>query len=323
MHRKVMSNENSHQECVIHIYQRSHGGFILFYTATDFLVFFSIVCTVARKYGITVLGICPMYDHVHILIAYTDRRRLSAFVQEYSSIYAKSLNENLHTNGQVFKKAFGRAYKSGYKKIRTACSYVYNNPVEKGLCKRAENYRWTFLAFAISDTPFSTPIAARQQSRKMYRATQFVKYHRGNDHHLKHKWLTPIMRTLSKEEQNQLADFIISRYNAIDYSKLLSYYGDYKITCLAFASNQGSEYDIREEQTKDLHTAYNEIASELVKNEGFKDVKDSVRLTIEKRLKLIYRLYFRTSASMRQVEKYLRFRPCNQADFAKEEYSIA
>ena len=67
------------------------------------------------------------------------------FVKEYSALYAKDFNKTIAASGQVFK-TFGCAAKKGDKSIRTACSYLYNNPGEKELCEKAEEYRWTFLA---------------------------------------------------------------------------------------------------------------------------------------------------------------------------------
>ena len=51
-----------------HIYQRTYDGYLIFYSVRDFLVFFTLLCTTARKYKITVLGLCLMYDHIHVLV---------------------------------------------------------------------------------------------------------------------------------------------------------------------------------------------------------------------------------------------------------------
>ena len=54
--------------------------------------------------------------------------------------------------------------------------------------------------------------------------------------------LERLFRDLENREKNQLTDYIISKYNCIDYDRLISFYGSYDKMCLAFASNQGSEY---------------------------------------------------------------------------------
>jgi REP element-mobilizing transposase RayT len=53
---------------IIHCYQRSAGGGLLFYSYSDYLVWFSIVCLAARRHRITLLAVCPMPDHIHLLV---------------------------------------------------------------------------------------------------------------------------------------------------------------------------------------------------------------------------------------------------------------
>ncbi len=59
MKRKVIEGE------VHHIYQKSRGGVVIFYSLRDYLVYFTIYCTLADKMDVTVLALCPMPDHLH------------------------------------------------------------------------------------------------------------------------------------------------------------------------------------------------------------------------------------------------------------------
>ena len=43
---------------ILHIYQNTPNGELLFYTLSDFLAFFTLVCTTARRFGIRIIGIC-------------------------------------------------------------------------------------------------------------------------------------------------------------------------------------------------------------------------------------------------------------------------
>ncbi|MBR0222649.1 MAG: transposase, partial [Bacteroidales bacterium] len=112
-----------------HIYQRTYDGYLIFYSVRDFLVFFTLFCTIARKYHIRVLGICLMYDHIHVLVAAPSKKDLSAFVQEYTCRFARQRNVQYQRKGSFFQRRFGSAPKSGEKKARTAIAYLYNNPV--------------------------------------------------------------------------------------------------------------------------------------------------------------------------------------------------
>ena len=49
---KDMEGRNAIQSTAVHIYSRAENGYLLFYTITDFLVFFTIASVTARKRGI-------------------------------------------------------------------------------------------------------------------------------------------------------------------------------------------------------------------------------------------------------------------------------
>ena len=295
------------QRSVLHIYQRSVSGFLLFYTVTDFLVFFTVFCVTARRHRVRILGVCPMFDHVHILVEGAARKEATRFVQACFSSYAKELNQSLGTSGAIFRRDFGCAVKTGDKAIRTACSYLYNNPGEKNLCKRAEDYRWTFMAYAVSRNPFSEPLKLSRATLKLRKILKMADYLCSRDHYLRHVWLEKWFRDLSPGECQQLTDYIISSYNCIDYNKLLHYYGDsYEMMSLAFASNQGSEYDIKEDTVRESHRPYLEIPSRIRSLYGESDIKKLLRLDENAKRDIFTALIPHVHATKRQLAKYLR-----------------
>lgn len=274
---------------VVHIYQKTKEGYLLFYTVSDFLVFFTVFCREARRWNIRVIGVCPMFDHLHVLVECEDKVRLCRFVQAYTRQYAEEFNLSIGASGSVFEEQFGRAEREGLKEVRSACSYLYNNPGEKKLCRRAEEYRWTFLAFAVSRNPFSEPIVLSKSGFKLRKALKLVDYLRRHDKVLRYR-----------------CDYIISTYNCIDFERLISFYGSYEQTCLAFASNQGKEFGLKEEFTPGNHKAYLQISQFLVRKLEIKDVKDVFKLPADKIKKLARLCYQMTESSKRQIEKYFR-----------------
>lgn len=292
---------------VIHIYQRTRNGYLLFYTASDFLVFFTVFCREARRFAIRVLGVCPMYDHLHVLAECRDPIRLSQFVREYTKSYAREFNFSLGTGGNVFESPFGRAERSGLKEVRSACSYLYNNPGEKALCKRAEDYRWTFLAYAVSRNPFSEPIILPAASAKLRRALKTVDYYRRYDKPLRYRWLQTMFDGLDLREKQQLTDYIIVSYNCIDYKMLLSFYeGSYERACLAFASNQGKEFGIKEEFVPGNHKVYIQIKHAVRQYFGISKIKDIFSLPQNERDTMAKFCLKMTGASKRQIVKFFR-----------------
>ena len=55
-----------------HIFQRARSGFVVFYSVKDSLVFFTIFSLTAAKHRIRVLGLCLMYNHIHVLVEADD-----------------------------------------------------------------------------------------------------------------------------------------------------------------------------------------------------------------------------------------------------------
>lgn len=300
--------ERKNNSAVMHIYQRSVGKFIIFYTVSDFLVYFTLVCVASRKHKVRVLALSPMFDHIHQMIEINEESDLPSFERDVLGGYSKAFNKSIDSSGSIFERRFGRAVKTGAKKIRTTASYVVNNPGEKGLCKRAEQYRWTFLSYAVSAHPFSEKIDLSKASRPLRRALKEVDYCRSEDKVLNYKQLERWFEPLAKKEKNQLTDYIISKYNCIDYDRLISFYGSYEKMCLAFASNQGSEFDINEEFEKGGHMVYYRISAALVKLHSFPNVKDVLKLSVSQRVELMNELLYETDAEQWQLMKYLHLK---------------
>ena len=231
---------------VLHVYQNTVGGAMLFYSPIDYLVFYSIFSVCVRQYGVTILGLCLMVDHIHVLFAETDLSRIRRFMQSCISRYSRAFNNSLGKKGPVFNEGFGRAVKKGTKKCRTAIAYLYNNPVEKKLSSRVEEYRWNFLSFAVTDHPYSEKIR-RKHARKVFRrALSEVDFFREANRPLNEASLKRMTRSLTPGEREQLYDYIINKYSAIDYKAVIAFFGDYDKMILTLNANTGSEYDIQE-----------------------------------------------------------------------------
>ena len=133
-------------ECM-HVYQRAVKGFNIFYDQEDYLVFYTIFATVARQYNVTVMELCIMIDHIHILLSSMSLDVISRFVMHYTSMFVREYNSDVGRKGPLFHKSFGSAPKRGSKSIRSTIVYIGNNPVEKNLCTSPELYFWNFLEF--------------------------------------------------------------------------------------------------------------------------------------------------------------------------------
>lgn len=287
---------------IVHVYQRAVHGYNLFYTVEDRIVFLTMLYHFSRKWNVKILGVCLMVDHVHILLIPESKSAMSSFVNSYSSMYAKIFNASCGCSGQLFAKSFGSAPKFGDKKIRTAIAYLFNNPVEKTMCTRAEDYRWNLLAYAKLRHPFSAPVCKKSKWLS-YAMKEVAKYFE-NEIYLTYSTLRRIMQRLSTIEVEQLIDYILSLYNPIDYDTLTSYYGTYETMLIAINSNTGSEYDIKEEYNSYSDIVYYNVIDFMSRSMKL-DAKKVLAYTHEEKTKVANAIKLRVNITNRQLCKLL------------------
>lgn len=287
-----------------HIYQRTVKRFNIFYDLEDYLVYFTIFAIAARQYNVTVSGLCLMFDHIHMLIKADTRVIMSEFVRQVTSMFAREQNNDVGRKGPLFQARFGSAIKKGAKMIRTAIAYLFNNPVERMLCNRVEEYRWNFLAYAVSDHPFSNPINDKA-SRKLKRALKEVDTAESLDRHLRYSQLKRLLGSLGHNEKMQLVDYIISIYNPIDYDQSIQHYGTYETMLTAINSNTGSEYDIKEDRYKFSDIEYIHMSDILRNEEGISELRKITGLDIDEKMRLFKVLRQRVTCSNLPICKFL------------------
>lgn len=302
MRRKFIKNE------VNHVYQRTTSGFNIFYEVEDYLVYYTIFSVMSVRYGVNVYGLCLMIDHLHSLISSANSFALSKFMSNVTIQFVKEYNKYHLRTGSLFSETFGSAPKVGLKLLRTAIAYLFNNPVERFLCKRAQDYRWNFLAYAKSDHPFSDPIVLKTASRQLRRVLKEVDGTAARNKHLTYAQLQRLFAALDNKERNQLIDYIIVRYNVIRYDVLTaSCYDGYDNMLLAINSNAGSEYEIHELKFGTSDAEYKELYK-YVHKAGYKDAGMVVSLPIDTKLTLMLDMLNKTTVPKMQICKFLHLR---------------
>lgn len=303
-----MKTKNFEPGVPVHSYEKGSEGEVLFYCLRDRLVYFTIFCVEAVRYGIIVLAQCLMFNHTHSLTKAQSYKIHHRFHQSVESQYAKAFNEVSSRNGRVFKKPFGWAMKRSDAKVKDCLAYHANNPVVKKLCKKGVENQWTFLAYGASDHPFSSRIIWSHASAAFRKGARLVKAMHGENKPLGYNLLARIYGSLNPEESRQMTDFIIKTYCVIDFNEAASYFGGYDRMIASFDVINGSEYDITEEFIPEPDLAYREMVK-AVKAAGY-DLSTKRFLSLEKdeMLEMVRHLLQTTSASPRQVSRFLHLR---------------
>ena len=290
---------------VNHIYQRTVSGFNIFYEIEDYLVYYTIFSMSAVKYKVDVYGLCLMIDHIHSLCAFKDRSSFSRFMSYVSNVFVQEFNQVHNRCGALFSDRFGSAPKLGMKLLRTAIAYLFNNPVERHLCKYAQDYRWNFLAYGKSSHPFSDPLVLRKASFALKRAVAEVDGSRERGSHLTYPQLRRLFSGLDEREKNQLIDYIIVKYSIVQYDILTtSCYEGYENMITAINSNAGSEYDIDEQRYGRSDAVYRDLYK-FVRSRGYSSVGNVISLDYEEKMSLYKAMKSVTNVSSYQICKFL------------------
>lgn len=290
-----------------HTYQRAVSGFNIFYEVEDYLVYYTIFSVMSRRYGMVVYGLCLMIDHIHTLTSTSSCMTFSKFMSNVAIQFVKEYNRYHNRVGPLFSECFGSAPKAGLKLLRTAIAYLFNNPVERLLCKRAQEYRWNFLAYAASDNPFSDPLVLKKASRRLRRALKEVDGTVKRNEYMTYVQLKRMFVGIDAREKNQLIDYIIVRYNVIRYDDLTTKcYDGYENMLMAINSNAGSEYEVQELRYGRSDAEYRYLYK-YVHKKGFKDAGEVISLPSDSKYKLMVDMMNETSVSKLLICKFLHF----------------
>lgn len=312
MRRKIIHSA----ENIYHLYLKTLDGRLLFYTRSDYLVFYTIFSTTASTTNLQILGLCLMFDHIHILVRCPgDFSELKRFVRLFTSRYTTHYNTVAGITGRLFNSPIGIAPKCGNKLVRTAIAYLYNNPVERKLCRRAEDFRWNFLAYASSHDPFSINNNSRQTSIHLKKAFRLIDWFNSRQTPLTHNFLQNLSLKLSQKEMECITDYIIATYSPINYKELVSYYGSYDNMLLAINSNTGSEYDIREDFVAISDKPYIHMAKIAASTGSCSTPNKVLRLTTDEKIDLVKVFLWKASASVRQIGKFLGIKITHNTGF--------
>ena len=295
-----------HQGILNHLYQRTRNGFLLFYSISDYLVFFTVFCTEARKHGVHVLSLCLMPDHIHASLYADSRSALSAFVSAYTCRFVRMYGDYAHWEGPVFDSPFGSVPKSGAKKARANLLYVGNNPVERQLSSRAEEYRWNFLAYGGGDHPFSEKLIIRRASWPLQRAVSEVKTQHAAGKSLPYAMLQRWFKPLCREERNQLTDYIVNLYSILDQAAAARFFDGYGQMLTALHADTGSEHDLNEPFVGKSDACYARMTRFILQKTAMEDIHDLFLLTAEKRTEWLPVLMRETRCQPEQAAKFLR-----------------
>ena len=290
---------------VQHIYKRTVDKGVLFYRLEDRLVYYTITAVKARRHRVALLAMSLMYTHVHRAVKCVDAAQLAMFERDVDSTFAKERNREAGRTGPVFDSPYGRSSKRNEKEIRTCLIYIFNNPKEKKLCRRAEEDRWNFLAFYARKYPFSMRPVLSRERQCLRNALKVVEHEFEAGRYLRYSLIHKLLAPLSLDEREVLTDHIIQVYFPFDCEACVSLFDSLEDMLRAPDVVTGSEFDVGEEYEPNSDVPYRAMCS-IAKQYGMlKPGMPLLSLPPERLLKLKHYLMSQTRAPEWQVDRFL------------------
>lgn len=232
---------------------------MLFYRVADHLVYFTVESVIARRHNLPIQASCHMFTHTHDMVAAADPSQLIAFEHDLNIIFTREYNEETGRKGRLFEGPFGSAAKCSEKDKRSALIYIFNNPVEKKLVRRAIDDRWTFLAYYDNAFPFSSKPMLSQCRWALRNAMKEVDIEYRCGRYLGYAILRRMFEGLNEEERWQLTDYIIHRYFYLDVKGSSKLFNDLSGMVKTVDETKGKEFEVGEEIDKWSDVPYREM----------------------------------------------------------------
>jgi len=298
MRRKI---SKLYPDSMLHIYQRAIDHGFMFYTIEDRIVYYTLSAVKARTHRIVVASASIMYTHIHQSVYAPSMPVLFSYLHDVDTSFTRMYNNRHSRKGRLFAKPPGCSQKYSLKDKKTNIIYVFNNHAVKKLCDDPSEERWSFLAYASSDHPFSRPIDPHNISPALRKAIGMANRHIRDDRCLDYHDLRKVLPSLDPEETEQFIDYVISHYAWISFDACIPCFGSLQSMISTINNTTGGEYSIREEYSSHNDLAYRELI-DFASRWGI--LEKIYALESEKKVKLAILAKRHTSAATYHLKKF-------------------
>ncbi len=137
--RKVLAEEGK----IFHICNRGALKTTLFFNTYMYELFIDLLHQYAEQYKITIISLCLMPNHVHILIRVEEGGDVPTFVRVLCSTYSKRINYQLRRSGTIFQGRYYMKKVTTDRYFRNVCRYIHLNPFKAGLVDHPAKWEYS------------------------------------------------------------------------------------------------------------------------------------------------------------------------------------
>jgi putative transposase len=130
------------EDGIYHVYNRGNAREAILQQDEDRFDFIRKFKAVRALCDWSCLSYCLLDNHYHLVIR-TPVPNLARGMRQLNSTYAQAFNRRRDRPGHVFQGRYGARLIQRDEHLLATLKYVALNPVEAGLCERAEGWRWS------------------------------------------------------------------------------------------------------------------------------------------------------------------------------------
>ena len=127
---------------VYHVMNRGTARQTTFVDKEDYQAFLNTVAEAHRLWGIEVFSYCLMKNHYHLCLR-TPKGNLSRVMRHIDGLYTQRFNRSHKRDGSLFWGRYKAILMDKDEYLAQVVRYIHLNPVETGVVKLPEEYRWS------------------------------------------------------------------------------------------------------------------------------------------------------------------------------------
>ncbi len=127
---------------IYHVIARGNNKEYIFKESIDKGYFIKLLKEYGIAMGYKIYGYVLMDNHYHIIIQTMDKK-LQAIMHQINNKYSKYFNYKYERVGHIFQGRYKAVLVQDERYMMYLLRYVHQNPVQAGMCKVVEEYKWS------------------------------------------------------------------------------------------------------------------------------------------------------------------------------------
>lgn len=135
-----------------HVTQRGNRRQQTFYDEADYRAYIDFLSAIKRTAEVDIWAYCLMPNHVHLIAVPRHPQSLARLLGVTHHRYARRISEVHNWRGHLWQERF-HSFVMDEAHLLAAVRYIELNPVRAGLCRKAEDWRWSSVHAHVRHAP--------------------------------------------------------------------------------------------------------------------------------------------------------------------------